>query len=119
MKSRILNISLYRIYTGVSKKCIFRVSYKSASGVCFSEPARKMTQNGGRVVPIGSMFDIFIMGCSQDRRKKWHIESVVVPRLDAKGACLAASSLGCRASAHPTAPVNEPQSSSLWMCLSP
>ena len=52
----------------------FSIFYKSTSGVCFSESARKMTQNGGRVVAIGSIFDMNIkvyvrnMGKNGDHR---------------------------------------------------
>ena len=38
----------------------FSIFYKSTSGVRFSESARKMTQNGGRIVAIGSIFEIFL-----------------------------------------------------------
>ena len=36
----------------------FSIFDKSMSGVRFSESARKMTQNGGRVVAIWSIFDM-------------------------------------------------------------
>jgi len=38
----------------------FSIFYKSTSGVCFSESARKMMQNGGRDVAIGSISDYVI-----------------------------------------------------------
>ena len=49
---------------GDVEKMRVSIFYKSTSGVCFSESARKMTQNGGRVVAIGSIFDKFINACA-------------------------------------------------------
>ena len=43
---------LWRVCIRDVEKMRFSISNKSVSGVRFSEPARKMTQNGGRVVPI-------------------------------------------------------------------
>ena len=38
---------------------VFSIFYQSTSGVCFSESTRKMAQNGGRLVPIRSIFGIY------------------------------------------------------------
>ena len=44
----------------------FSIFYKSTSGACFSESARKMTQNGGRIVAIGSIFDMNVKAVSSE-----------------------------------------------------
>ena len=48
----ISNILLVRVCMDVHRKCNFRFSYKLTLGVRFSEAARKMTQNEGRVVEL-------------------------------------------------------------------
>ena len=51
-KNRFSEISYGETVLGMSKKKRFSIFNKSMSGVRFSESARKMTQNGGRVVAI-------------------------------------------------------------------
>ena len=54
--------------------------------VCFSESARKMMQNGGRVVAIGSIFDILIYFCNlEDIRKNGDQRRVGEVYLEAQG----------------------------------
>ena len=56
-KSRFSEISYGESVLGMSEKKRFSIFDKSMSGVRFSEPVRKMTQNGGRVVAIWSIFE--------------------------------------------------------------
>ena len=46
--------------------------------LCFLESARKMMQNGGRVVPIGSIFDMNMKAHVRSMEKVWIIESLVM-----------------------------------------
>ena len=59
-KKSIFENSLCEICIGDVERIRFSIFYKSTSEVCFSDSARKMTQNGGRIVAIGSIFDDFI-----------------------------------------------------------
>ena len=74
----ISEILLLRTCMDVSKKCDFRFSYKLTLGVLFSESARKMTQNGGRVVAIGSIFDMNVKGYVRNMEKMWTIELLMI-----------------------------------------
>ena len=56
----------------------FPIFCKSTSGVCFSDSARKMTQNGGRVVAIGSIFDMNIKAYVRNMEKMWTIELLML-----------------------------------------
>ena len=67
---------------GLVEKCDFRVSYKLTLGMRFSEPARKMTQNGGRVVAIGSIFDMNMSFDVRNMEKMWTTELLVVGDLN-------------------------------------
>ena len=40
--------------------------------MCFSESARKMTENGGRVVPVWSIRDIYILWTWEDKKEVAH-----------------------------------------------
>ena len=62
----------------------FSIFYKSRSGACFSDSARKMTQNGGRVVAIGSIFDMNIKVYVRNMEKIGTSESLAAAHLDAK-----------------------------------
>ena len=56
----------------------FSIFCKSASGVCFSDSARKMTQNGGRVVAIGWIFDMNIKAYVRNKEKIRTTECLVM-----------------------------------------
>ena len=60
----------------------FAFLYESTSGICFSESARKMTQNGGRVVAIGSIFDMNMSFDVRNMEKMWTTELLVVGDLN-------------------------------------
>ena len=78
MEKLIFEIFLWRIYIGDVEKICFPIFFKSTSRVCFSDSARKMTQNGGRVVAIGWIFDMNIKAYVRNKEKKWTIESLVM-----------------------------------------
>ena len=74
-KSRFSKISYGEFVLGMSKNVFFDFCYTSTPGVCFSEPARKMTQNGGRIVVNGPIFVIvFEFWSFRFRTVLWTIE---------------------------------------------
>ena len=56
----------------------FSFFHKSMPGVRFSEPARKMMQNGDRVVAIGSIFDMNMKAYVRNMEKMWTTELLVM-----------------------------------------
>ena len=79
MEKSIFEIFLWRIYIGDVEKMRFPIFCKSTSGVCFSDSARKMTQNGGRVVAIGSIFDMNVKAYVRVMTEKmWTIELLMM-----------------------------------------
>ena len=64
------------------EKMLFSIFYKSTSGVCFSDSARKMTQSGGRVVAIGSIFDMKTKADVQNIKNMLTIDLIVKQHTD-------------------------------------
>ena len=69
-KTRCSKIPYGEFVLAMSKNAFFLDFFMNIIRECvFSEPARKMTQNGGRVVGIGSMFDMNIKACVRNMEK--------------------------------------------------